>query len=251
MLGSAVYFTSRIFIQNAFDNLTNLAICTYLTSQTYLFYRTIRALRQIGEQPTLKSRISKAYEQLDGLMFYPSNNPLHRRKLIRKLLENVDPEGKILVSLGGNVGRIENKLAELGADVINIDTSVSGLEKCKKINPEIECVVADAESLPLKNNSADILFSSEAIGHFSPTEVFGEAHRVLKEDGVAQISTYKNTSYNRCVVRSGLGLYKLYPSGHLSSIAIDAGFNQANEKEYWSLSAFFEPRKMTMLTAKK
>jgi ubiquinone/menaquinone biosynthesis C-methylase UbiE len=248
MSACTAYFISRALLKNEFDYLDRVVICSFIPSHLYLTYRMLKAGRQIRKQPSFKRKIMKAYEQYDGLIASPLSSPLNRMILLRKILEDVNPENKTLVSLGGGLGIIESKFADLGSSVVNVDIYKKDLVRCKNKNPDVECILADGENLPFRDESIDILFSSGAAGHLDCPKVFEEACSVLKQDGIVKISTYSYTKFNRF---SFYSLYNLYPTGKLAEMAKEAGFDNSKEEEHILTYMLFIPRKMTMMTAKK
>jgi len=213
----------------------------------YLGYRLRKAYGKISERSD-KSRAY--YEQLDGFLISMSTFPWYRGTVIKNLLKNIGSQHRTLVSLGGGSGRIEREIEKNGIDIVNIDFSSQDLRKCKIQNPSIEPIVADAESLPLRENSVDIVFSNESIGHLHPLLVFAESNRVLKKGGVIQVSTYSDSILN--VVLSVSEYYKLNSSGDLAKAAENIGFNKIQAREFFSTPLFIPvPVKMALLTANK
>ena len=55
--------------------------------------------------------------------------------------------------------------------------------------PRFKCVLADAGKFPLESNSIDVVFTFNAIHHFTIPAFLKEAQRVLKKDGTIAIYT--------------------------------------------------------------
>jgi len=213
----------------------------------YLGYRLHRAYRKISESP---DKTRTYYEQLDGFLTSMSVFPWYRGKIIKNLLENIDSRHKTLVSLGGGSGRIEREIAKSGIDIVNIDTSSQDLRKCKIQDPSMECIVADAESLPLRRDSIDVVFSNESIGHLHPLSTFAESKRVLRKGGIIQVSTYSDCLLNLALFHPRQ--YNLYSSGNLAKAAENMGFDQIRAKEFLTTPLFIPvPIKVALLTASK
>ena len=67
-------------------------------------------------------------------------------------------------------------------------------------SPDLD-ILCSAEKLPFKNNSVDLVFSSQVLEHVeNPNLVINEMHRVLKDKGVVVLSTHgiwnKHTDYD-------------------------------------------------------
>lgn len=110
---------------------------------------------------------------------------------------NPKPED-LVIELGCGRGLGCNELAEQYSvkKIIGVDLSPEQIARAKKniLYPHIDLLRAPAESLPLKSNSIDCLFSVEAAQHFiSMHECAKEMKRILKVGGhfvlVAHLST--------------------------------------------------------------
>ena len=94
-----------------------------------------------------------------------------------------------LVDIGCATGVHSYTLYQRGADVTGIDIAVGMLHKARKRYPQVTFVQGNAQSLPLKNDSIDTVFSSMALQWCSnPLLVAREIQRVLKPSGIAEIS---------------------------------------------------------------
>jgi ubiquinone/menaquinone biosynthesis C-methylase UbiE len=75
-----------------------------------------------------------------------------------------------------------------GLHTYGIDISESSIGIVKKINPDFEILVGDAENLPYSNNSFDYVTCLGSLEHFpNPTKGIREMSRVLKKNGRACI----------------------------------------------------------------
>ena len=118
--------------------------------------------------------------------------------------------GKKILDVGAGTGRLSLPMANRGAQVIALDVSHKMLEiiwrksrssgaldsttkskiweKSAK-NTKIITVVGDAENLPFKNETFDIVTAAFLIVHLKdPTRFFDEAYRVLKDGGVLAVT---------------------------------------------------------------
>ncbi len=118
--------------------------------------------------------------------------------------------GKKVLDVGAGTGRLSLPMANRGANVTALDVSPKMLEiigrksrssgmldfptkskiwgKSAK-NSKIITVVGDAESLPFKNETFDIVTAAFLIVHLKdPTRFFDEAYRVLKDGGILAVT---------------------------------------------------------------
>ncbi|GEM77140.1 malonyl-ACP O-methyltransferase BioC [Vibrio sagamiensis] len=105
-------------------------------------------------------------------------------RLLKKLPS--DLSGKKVLDLGGGTGYFSHILLARGAEVVCIDIAQPMLEKARQRCGEngIRYVLADAESLPLADESFDYVFSSLALQWCTDiSKPLGEICRVLKVDG--------------------------------------------------------------------
>ncbi|TSC84660.1 MAG: ubiquinone/menaquinone biosynthesis methyltransferase [Parcubacteria group bacterium Gr01-1014_13] len=93
--------------------------------------------------------------------------------------------GKKVLDVGAGTGRLSVALANRDAQVTALDVSPKMLEKIKRKNAKIQTVVGDAESLPFKNETFEIVSAAFLIVHLKdPTRFFDEVYRVLKDGGI-------------------------------------------------------------------
>ncbi|MFT5709119.1 MAG: malonyl-CoA O-methyltransferase [Oceanospirillaceae bacterium] len=114
-----------------------------------------------------------------------------------ELLKLIDAHGvspdKIL-DLGCGTGFFSERLASLfpRANLVCLDIAHGMLKHARESrkSQQMQWLCADAEAIPLQNNSIGLLFSSLAIQWCENLSMlFKEIHRVLNKDGMAVIST--------------------------------------------------------------
>jgi ubiquinone/menaquinone biosynthesis C-methylase UbiE len=92
-----------------------------------------------------------------------------------------------IVDLGCGTGRFSPSLAErFAASVIGIDPSMKMLAEAwnDRIRSSVLYIRASGEAIPLRENSADLIFISMAFHHFThPRQVAQECARVLRKRG--------------------------------------------------------------------
>jgi ubiquinone/menaquinone biosynthesis C-methylase UbiE len=93
----------------------------------------------------------------------------------------------LVVDLGCGTGRFSEPLAEhFGARVIGVDPSrkMLDLARRKRRSDRVEFRAASAQSLPVAEGSADMVFMSMVFHHLHhPTEVAKECLRILRDGG--------------------------------------------------------------------
>jgi SAM-dependent methyltransferase len=92
--------------------------------------------------------------------------------------------GRKTLDLGCGEGRVSNDLAGLGHRVVGIDRSAEMIEAARAAYPEIAFEVADAASLPFRDESFDCVVAFMSLHDTDDLEAaIGECGRVLREGG--------------------------------------------------------------------
>jgi ubiquinone/menaquinone biosynthesis C-methylase UbiE len=117
--------------------------------------------------------------------------------------------------------------------ITGIDISKAMLKECKKLHPNYNLILGDAEKLPFKNSSFDIVCCRNLLQNFNnPTRAFKEMFRVLKSGGnliIIESAVYKvESEFPTAACRvvepfhplfpSHEELYKLFKNFHLRKI---------------------------------
>lgn len=113
---------------------------------------------------------------------------INRYKFATKYIKN-----KSVLDIACGCGYGTSILANAGATkLIGIDNSTHSISYANKRYPhkKIKYLLADAQTIPLKNNSIDTLISFETIEHIRDYKLFlKEIKRVLKKNATVVIST--------------------------------------------------------------
>lgn len=113
-------------------------------------------------------------------------------QLVIKMLNPViqDFNGKRFLEVGCGLGGFSIHIAKRGAKVIGVDISKKAIHEAKKLTKklnvqnQVDFIVADAQSLPFKDQVREIVVCSEVLEHVSNYEkAFGEISRVTKRSG--------------------------------------------------------------------
>lgn len=124
-------------------------------------------------------------EDYDG----ESDYGLDSQIIYDKLLRSIPPTCKIL-EIGCGMGHFSNYCYNSKRSIVSVDIGKSKMKMAKNKYPFLSFVQADAEELPLKNNSFDVVVSIDLIEHlFDQDSHFKEVNRILKDDGLYIIKT--------------------------------------------------------------
>ncbi|MDO5058415.1 MAG: malonyl-ACP O-methyltransferase BioC [Neisseria sp.] len=142
--------------------------------------------------PHDKRQIARAFGQAAAQ--YDAAAEIQRRigSLLMERLENRFSDGlngKTVLDIGAGSGWFSQQLAEKNAAVIALDLAEGMLRHIRSRSPEQPCILADAEALPLADNSIDACFSSLAVQWCDLASSLAEMQRVTRKGGVVAVST--------------------------------------------------------------
>lgn len=122
------------------------------------------------------------------------------------LLKKGEIKGKKLLDAGCGTGWFSARAVELGAAVTSLDVGENLLNEVKK-KCETTRVVGDVTALKFKDNSFDIIVSSDVIEHTpDPGKAISEMARVLKVGGVLALTVPNNVWHFAVSVGNALKL---------------------------------------------
>ncbi len=121
-------------------------------------------------------------------------NNLETEKRIKlifgELITKKDLKGKKFLEVGCGLGYFSNKAAKMGAKVVGVDIGPSLVKINKKLTPKGKFLVASASKLPFKDESFDVVLSTEVIEHVNKQHsALSEMARVTKKGGILVITT--------------------------------------------------------------
>ena len=97
------------------------------------------------------------------------------------LKSHIDPDAKLILELGCGDGRF---VEQMGQNTVGIDFSKNMVLQAKERCPANQFIVADIQTLPLRDGSFPCIYSVNVLYHFQNYQsVLSEAHRVLAKNG--------------------------------------------------------------------
>ena len=91
--------------------------------------------------------------------------------------------GAHVLDVGAGTGKLTRRLVSLGFDVVAVEPGAPMLDQLRKAVPEAETLEAPAESLPLRDETADAAFAGQAYHWFDRELAVPELQRVIKAGG--------------------------------------------------------------------
>lgn len=126
------------------------------------------------------------------------------------LIRSLESAGKTVLEVGCGLGTDSREFARQGANTVAIDLSISNALLSKTglttYGLQGETMNADAENLPLRDESFDIVYSWGVLHHTPDTQrAINELHRVLRPKGRAIVMLYhKGLAYYWIILRRGI-----------------------------------------------
>jgi len=150
---------------------------------------------------------------------------LLKNNIVSKLLDCGCGDGSLLYSLK------KRKLLR-GLDVIGIDLSPSRVSLIKKIDTKFTANIDSAETLKtVRDNSIDILVTTQVIEHVNDKKMTTSIHRVVKKCGIIYLSTVFKKWYGWYFYRRD-GRWLLDPT-HLREYTSDSQLLNLFRKDFY------------------
>lgn len=130
-----------------------------------------------------------------------NKDSLSRYNNLYKIIEKDIKQDSSILDVGCAMGGLLNYLSPYCDNLFGIDSTRNFVEIAKERVKNGEIKLASAESIPLEDNSLDIVFADQVVEHLiNPNIFFKEANRVLKDNGILCISVpnvkyYGHTSF--------------------------------------------------------
>ncbi|MBP9759478.1 class I SAM-dependent methyltransferase [Candidatus Dojkabacteria bacterium] len=133
------------------------------------------------------------YNEISDIWASKINNSETNKRLkvvFEDLLSKKELQNIKFLEVGCGLGYFSNKAFKMGAKVTGIDIGPKLVKINKKLTPKGTFVVSSASKLPFKDNTFDVVLSTEVIEHVdNQKEALKEMCRVLKKNGVLVITT--------------------------------------------------------------
>jgi SAM-dependent methyltransferase len=88
-----------------------------------------------------------------------------------------------VLDLGAGTGKLTRQLVALGAHVVAVEPGDAMRAVLERVVPEAEALAGSAESIPLPDESVDVVTVAQAFHWFRTDEALAEMHRVLRPGG--------------------------------------------------------------------
>lgn len=180
-------------IPDSFDYLVNL-----IKFRGRIFNNNIE-----GFWKSTPAEFNESYTSRNKFRYFVNYFLNSRMKKVESLLVDIDLKGKKVLDVGCGGGQYMEYFLDKGTKITGIDYSekmiemargyLEGKEKNKTLRYSL--IKADAEDLPFRNNTFDLIVSIGLLEYLSrPEKALSEIHRVLKKGGYALLSFSKKDS---------------------------------------------------------
>jgi ubiquinone/menaquinone biosynthesis C-methylase UbiE len=205
-----------------------------------LFPENTNLIGNNGNYQKLYDRMAGFYDIITGVYaFIKNGNEKNRLMQYLSLLDVKNKDRVIEISIG--TGR-NIKYLNPGAEYYGIDVSLGMLKKCRKnmekLRREITLIQAEAEFLPLANESFDVVFSAGGFNFFNdPAKAVKEMCRVAKSGAKILITDetenfrlkhQKNTFYKDIKIKN--------PVEYLPEHCKDVDYNEICNGDLYTLT---------------
>lgn len=139
---------------------------------------------------------------------YISGKRNNKIRIVTRLLGDI--QDKSVLDIGIGAGFFSRLCLQKKAKTISLDFAELIIQYNRKNNSEFRLVQADAQHLPFKNESFDIVLALDVIEHlYSPLDLLNETNRVLKEKGRLILMTPNTTNVFEKTLKAFLKIFLL------------------------------------------
>lgn len=173
---------------------------------------------------------------------YDPNNLIEKYNL-PEVLKSIPNDVKTILDLGCGNGIITNILAQNGYNITGVDISEAALKYVKT-----DKICTSSSNVPVKNNSYDLVFSSELLEHL-PIDVYNatilEMQRISKKYILISVPNNEDINSSLCKCPNCNNVFSR--NGHLQSFSIEKvkrlfeNFESMHVKEFGFESYRYHP----------
>ena len=163
--------------------------------------------------------------------------------LLKQLMEQ--NKGKVICDIGCGCGRNLVYASEFAQKLIGVDLSTTSLSFAKQFvkNDNLELLEGNNLSIPLENNTADLVVSDGVCHHTGDTfKAFSECVRILRPNGKLYLAVYKKYRYYPIVYHVIGGLFRLMNKIKIGKIVVDNIF----VKIHYLMYKVFKKQKLSL-----
>jgi ubiquinone/menaquinone biosynthesis C-methylase UbiE len=153
----------------------------------------------IARVELLKFHNSGSFEM--GLTSVPTKHQGPFKEYYKFLAELIYP-GMQVLEIGSGTGLHTAVAVELGADITALDVSKDSLDVLDlRFHGAVKTLCADMVSIPVADNTFDLVISCGSLSYGKPNEVFNEVMRLLKPGGSIVFLDTLNHNWIYCLNR--------------------------------------------------
>lgn len=195
-------------------------------------------------EETIKKQTIKTFNYLSK-NYDKSLSGYNPRKNYKLIIDEIKlKKGNTLLDVGCGTGEILKKLSTkyINVKLYGIDISQEMLKIAKKKDKlsKIKYICCDAESLPFKDNTFDVLITNESFHHYpNPQKALKEFKRVLKDNGKLILCDM----YRPIIIRNFMnfmfkftktGDVKIYTKNEILNLLEEYDYKNIKLKKYYS-----------------
>ena len=129
------------------------------------------------------------YESLNSMeRYYQQRKMKFLYDLIKSVITEKNQIKNKVLDIGVGEGLFLNIIKNHNKNIVTVGLDIAK-EHCRRIRKRHCSVCGDAENLPFKDDSFDIVFLFDVIEHLFDVKVLDEINRVLKDNGVLLLTT--------------------------------------------------------------
>jgi SAM-dependent methyltransferase len=150
---------------------------------------------------------------------YERGRPGYPEEAVRWL---VGDEPRVVVDVGAGTGKLTRQLVAAGHDVVAVEPLPEMLAHVRRVAPSARALEGSAESIPLEDETADVVTAAQAFHWFDHAVALPEMARVLRPDGVLALIWNMRDESVEWMTRLGelLGVERTYHEDYQADVVI-------------------------------